>query len=174
MPGGYYPAVTAGQALTADLLQAFAGYEAWKTGTTSRASTVVLAADPDLVVPVAANATYDVEGVLGYTAGGPINSGGAGGIDFTLTAPSGSSGGFTATGWQLGTSLSMGIFPFTAWGTAHALNGNGATSCSAFISGTLLTGSTAGSLGLSWCQAGASGTATILLAGCRLRARRIA
>lgn len=173
MPGGQYPVILAGQDLDADTLQALTEYEAWKTGTTSRASVVSLAADPDLVIPVAANAAYDVSGVLGYTAGGPISSGGAGGIDFTLTAPAGSSGGFTATGWQLGSSLAMGIFPFTAFGTGHALNGNGATTCAAIVTGTLITGTAAGSLALSWAQAGASGTATVLLAGCRLAVKRI-
>lgn len=174
MPSGQYPQILAGLEPTADLLQAFMPFAAWKTGPTPLTSTVTPTADPDLVIPVAAGATYDIGGVLGYTAGGPINSGGAGGLDFTLTAPAGSSGGFTATGWQLGTSLVMGIFPFTSWGTTHALNGNGATSCSAFIEGTLIVGTAAGDLGVSWCQAGADATSTILLAGSRITAKRIA
>lgn len=173
MPSGQWPQILAGQELAADLLQSFVSYEAWKTGPTPLTSTVTLTADPDLVIPVLASATYDISGVLGYTAGGPINSGGAGGIDFTLTAPTGSSGGFTATGWQLGTALVMGIFPFTSFGTGHALNGNGATSCSALIEGTLIAGTAAGSLGVSWCQAGADTTSTILLTGSRLKVKRI-
>lgn len=172
MPGGQYPAVLAGQELTADLLQAFSPYTAWKTGTTPRASTVTLTQDPDLVIPVVAGATYDIRGVLGYTADGPISGGGAGGISFTLAAPSGSSGGFTAAGWALGSSLVAGFFPWTAFGAAHSLNGDGATPCSAFIEGTLIVGTTAASVALWWCQAGADGTSTVLLAGSKLTAQR--
>lgn len=178
MPSGQYPQVLAGQSLTADLLEAMVPWQAWKTGNTPRASTVTLAADPDLSVPVAANATYEVTGILGYTAGGPVASGGAGGINFTLAAPAGSSGGWSADGWGLGTTLVAGVFPFTAFATttppanSHSLNGSGGTQLSSKLEGTLITGSTPGSLVLWWCQAGADGTATVLLAGSRLKARR--
>lgn len=171
MPLDVYPAIVAGQDLTASLMSG-QEWTAWKTGPTSRASNVTPTADPDLSIPVVAGATYDIRGILGYTADGPVNSGSPGGIQFTLTAPAGSAGGWSAIGDAPGTVLAPGIFPFTAWGGTHAFNGRGATASAAIIEGTLLVGATPGNLALSWCQAGSDATPTVLLAGCKLVARR--
>lgn len=173
MPLGVYPSVLAGQDLTASLTSG-QEWTAWKTGPTSRASTVTPTADPDLSIPVTAGVTYDVRGILAYTADGPIASGNPGGIAFALAAPAGSAGGWSAVGNGLGTTLTVGMFPWTTWGVTHALNGNGTAALAARIEGTLIVGATAGSLSLTWCQAWSDATATVLLAGCKLVARRVA
>jgi hypothetical protein len=169
MPVGVYPSILAGQDLTAALTSGQT-ITAWKAGSTSRATSATLAADPDLVIPVLANATYELGGYLIYS-GAAVSTGD---LQIELTPPTGpavwwwsGSGKDNATlAPVLGTAQSSGN---AAFGTA------GATSMrSVVLQGSLITSTDSGSLTLLWAQATSSSTATVLYAGSRLSLRRLA
>lgn len=65
-----YPNVRAGQRITNDLLTSNEEAFIQKMVTTSRASNIVPAADPELILPVVANATYYVEMAISAAADG--------------------------------------------------------------------------------------------------------
>jgi hypothetical protein len=167
MPVGQFPAIVAGEILTASLLQSFAPTYAYKATDLSRATFTTLTADPDLSIPTVANAVYEVNGYLNYE-GGTI---GASDIIIELTSNG------TLRYQILSADPSAGVVignTFQGSGT-KALATNGAGNLrAASLAGTLIAGGTAGSLTLLWAQNTSSATATILHAGSRLAIRRIA
>ena len=164
-----FPVINAGTTPTIGVLNQMIPQRAVKSASTSRSSAntgTTLTADPDLTVPVDANATYDVEISLPYNGAAT----GTGDIKFSFSVPSGASitGGFEGIANPLG----VAILPVTTASTLFsASNGTGnALWCK--ISCTLFTSGTSGSLTLNWAQNTSSGTATTLLAGAKMSAAR--
>lgn len=124
-----------------------------KSATTSRASTTTLTADPHLTVTVAANATYMMFCVLGYTPTG------AGGLKYGWIFPSGAT-----MQWTDNDGAGQAI---SGTNILNADDGTGPT-------GMLVTSSTGGTFALRWAQITSNSTATNLLAGCSLYLRRLA
>lgn len=124
-----------------------------KSADTSVTSNVTPASDPHLTLSVAANATYDVEVVAAWTNGG-------GGFRATWTGPSGATMVWTDND-------GVGV---TSLGGVVTFSGTTGTT----FKGTLVVGSTAGTLTLQWAQSTTNAAATILKAGCSLKLNRIA
>lgn len=168
MPNGQYPVITAGQDPTASLLQAFAPLAAWKLGDTSRSNTVTPAADPDLTIPVAASAVYELSCYWRYE-GGTLGS-----ADFAWkwSVPTGANLYATIANQSTAGAATVGGDQTTntvTAGSAGAGNVRGVT-----LTGTVTTSATTGSVTLLWSQGTLNATATILHAGSRFSLRRIA
>lgn len=165
-----YPVIVAGMNLTSALLQAMLPQQAYKSGDQSVTSSVTLVNDSALVVPVAANAVYEVEAHVYYT-GGTHN---ASDFKYNFTYPSGATSasvrylGLTpaALAVQYGTVILGGAGAFGTNGTSNILTVD--------LWFTLATSLTAGNLQLQWAQNTSSATATTVKAGSLLKARRIA
>lgn len=167
MPNGRYPAVLAGQNLTAAVLQAFAPYAAWKLGDTARASTIVPSADPDLTVGLLdVNAVYFVQVLLIFT-GATANTGD---IQVIPTSPSGATSVWA--GWGQDTSLAAQL---GAVHTGFTFGSNGTSSVRwAKLEGTVFTASSTGAVTITWSQNTSNSTATTMKAGSVMTARRLA
>jgi len=177
------PTYTPGQVLSyTDCNSWFTPEAAYKTADTSRASTTTRAADPDLTVPVAANAVYDVRCYLSYQSG---NTSGIG-LNFAFTTPAGVSGRWGAAyrvAGDAGTTTNAGPAGTVdfAWSGTAATGGtwNGPAtpgdghSHSVLIEGTLITAGTAGSLTLAWAQDSSSATNLVIQNGSKLIALRV-
>lgn len=137
-------------------------------------TTSTLSADPDLVLPVAANAVYELTAAFLIHSSDPA----AGDFKFQFTAPAGcvllgTAVGYTAsatvntnvvaTGFTLNTVPSFGIGVATAepWNPIQ-------------IQGCLNTGSTAGNFTLTWAQNTTSATITRLMTNSYINLRRTA
>ncbi|WP_051766108.1 hypothetical protein [Streptomyces sp. NRRL F-5135] len=121
-----------------------------KTANTTRASTATTSADPHLVLPVAASATYEISGMLVYNSTGLT-----GDLKLGITGPSG------ATGWwgTYAPSISATAEPSTLRPLAQDLatertygagwsSANGAM----LLHGLVVTSATAGSVSVNWSQ----------------------
>jgi hypothetical protein len=153
-------------ALTSLLLQSMLPQSAVKASGTSRASSTTLTADPVLTVPVVASATYDVELSLLYNGAAT----GAGDLKYQWSVPSGA----TFAGWSEGITnpLGVGVGSVTA-SSVQVSYGNGTGNpLGCKVSGTLFMSTTGGNLVLTWAQNTSNATATTLMAGCKLVARR--
>ncbi|HEV2376228.1 MAG TPA: hypothetical protein VGS19_29170 [Streptosporangiaceae bacterium] len=155
--------VYAGARVTAAVLAAAVGVTAWKASPTSLTSNTTLTADPDLVVPLAANATYQVQMVLSNCAGG-----GSGALKYNFAVPAGASGDYTVV--QNSTGGTVGIFDAGGWASVLASNCNAGV----MLNGFLFTAAAAGSLQFMWAQNSSSGTATTVGMGSFLWVRRVA
>jgi hypothetical protein len=162
------PTWSVGQVLAAaDVNSWFVPLFVSKPANTSRTSNVTLANDPDLVLPVAAGATYQFNGMLDYEADV------TGDLRFTLVAPAASTLLFGFSGFT-GADNATFNGGNASGGTGLIIGGGGAgVARSVFISGVLITTSTAGNLTLQWAQSVSSGTATIMHANSYLTARRV-
>ncbi|MET8691735.1 hypothetical protein ABZV65_04215 [Streptomyces bauhiniae] len=123
-----------------------------KTADTSATSTTTVTSDPHLSLAVAANAVYDVELVAVWSNGG-------GGMRISWAGPSGAS-----MVWTDNDSVGAPLI-----GTQVTFNATTGTT----IKGTLVTGSTAGTLAVQWAQNSSNAAATVLKAGCGLKVTRI-
>lgn len=123
-----------------------------KSADTSRASTAVVAADPHLTVPVAANAQYILEVVGVWTNGG-------GGFRCSFTGPAGATMVWTDNDGGGVQALGTDSTFMATLGTT--------------FQGALITTGTAGTLTFRWGQNTSNAGATILKAGCYLKATRV-
>lgn len=131
-----------------------------KTADESVASSAVSQDDDELVLAVAANAVYVLNGIIFYTGANAAD------IRVQWAVPTGAtldwfSGGLQAGGTTSGDlyagNLGAGVDLGLAAGSTTVPNG-------AHVHGLLVTGSTAGNLQLRWAQISASGTATVVKA----------
>ena len=129
----------------------------YKTAATSRTSNTTLTADPHLVAPMAANAMYDLTCLLDY------DSDAAADFKAQFTLPAGATmqyawAGFTSSDVQTfnGTNSAATVVTVGGAGIGGA-NGRGI-----FILGSIVTSSTAGSLGVNWAQGSSVAIATTL------------
>lgn len=168
-----YPALRAGQRLTAELLDSMLPRFARKTTDTSRASTTTLADDEHLTFTVEANAVYAMDGWIKYFASTTPD------IQIGFATPTGTLGewgwlmpgstttGTATAGYSIRTDTNDAADPRAGYGTSDS---NMYTP----ISGLWRIGSTAGSLTLRWAQNTSNATATIVFTDSWLRLQRIA
>ncbi|HEX5568484.1 MAG TPA: hypothetical protein VFY14_16430 [Streptomyces sp.] len=123
-----------------------------KTQDQTKTNNAAVGADPDLKVPVAANARYLVSVPLVWA-----NT--AGGLRVSFTGPSGATMAWTDN--------DSGGAPTI--GTQMTFQGSKGTT----LSGVLVTAGTAGTLTLTWAQSVADASATTLRAGCAMVVQRV-
>ncbi|MFG2352572.1 hypothetical protein [Streptomyces sp. NPDC048521] len=154
---------------------------AYKPSDTNRASTTTFTDDPDLTMPLDANAVFRVKFELNYTAIDQVSGSAAGRFKTAWTTPAGATGVRSAVGADQGTVLSStssggqgrwGVHNFT---TAATYGDRDSTVNQVFAmeSGTVFTTS-AGTVALQWAQAVANASATRLAAGSFMRVTRLA
>jgi hypothetical protein len=162
------PTWSVGQVLTAaDVNSYFVPQAAYKTGTTTRASTTTLANDPDLSIALAASSFYKVTAMLSYQAA-------ATGVNFkwTFTLPAGSDSGIYGTTYIITTNTfsteirNWGDIPIG--GTPSANIGY-----PVLIEGMVHTGGAAGNMTLQWAQNVSSASGTSLNAKSHLIAQQV-
>lgn len=165
-----YPNLLAGQRITAALLESMQPLWIGKTVTTDRASTTTISADPELVLPVEANAEYVFEyywRVSGITAGG---------IDIQVSVPTGATGSYSTTrlaadqadtGTRTSTRIAFNVeTEFSTPSTsAHQVIGG---------FGRVITGSTAGNVSIDWAQNASNATASSMHSDSWISLRRVA
>lgn len=169
---------SAGQKLTAAKIAELASYavpiQAEKAGNTSRDTTTSPAADPELVLVLPANRTYDVELALIVTAG---NAAG----DIRVALGWSNTATVTYTGLGLVKTLASGstgdaemfaLAPDAATSTTAVGYGASTTATSVEIRARVVTGGSAVTLSLLWSQDTSSGTPTVLGTGSKMVARR--
>lgn len=172
-----YPQFTAGQRLTAALLTAMQTQEILKVAGEPVTSSTALQADDELVVPVLANATYEIEFCLrvsGLTAAGFKT-------DWDL--PAGASGNRLVSGPGAAAATdSDGDVDVMRW-TVHAsstvaeyTNPRNSASSHTWIKewARLAVGGTAGNVTIRWAQLVSTGTATTVQPDSYVRYRRVA
>jgi len=167
-----YPAYFVGQRLTATLLASAQAQQAWKTTSTARTSTTALADDPDLLLPVTANALYRFSMMLHYT--GAVASSFVP-LKINLTLPASATGQFVAHGYA-STGVNNGGDQASAFlnGVDQAFGGAASpTLIPLFITGFIDIAATAGNCTLRWAQNASNATATTLNAGCWMELMRM-
>lgn len=146
-----------------------------KAADTSRVNTVVRSADPELTLPVSANAFYWFEFMLSYTGLGDATDGGD--LSMGLNSPAGSTIVWSGEGHD--TAMTTAGFvtrgPRTQSATTTSSSGTRSTGIAliAYPRGSLRT-INAGNFALNWTQATASATATVVQLGSLLRLHRLA
>jgi hypothetical protein len=174
-----YTLPSAGQTITAAMWAELASYavpiSAYKAGDTVRVSTATATADPDLVIVLPANRTYDVEITMYVTtetnAAGDFRFGlgwtntaavtyGVQGLHISLA--SGSSGDLEAVGYA----------PDSTTPVTETAIGASTTRCVVKAWATVVTGGSNVTLSLLWAQVFSNADDTILRAGSSIVARR--
>lgn len=158
--------IVAGSRITAALIASIAPLEFIKPADQPLTSSTAMQNDTALFLPVAAGATYDFGCYLDYEAAGP----GTGDLAWTWALPAG------ATLRYASGHVNSGAFVFTSYlGSATVIaSGQGAGNILAVtMEGSLVTGSTAGTLQLRWAQNTSNATPTIVHAQSKIRLTRI-
>lgn len=165
----------AGQKLRASDLELATPLMAFATSVTTRTSTTTLADATGLVIPLAADALYALEGYLAYTAGA------TGDMKVAFTVPAGTTGHWalypiaTASTGSIGDLDARRQTSFGA-GTTQAAGGSdsfgGDLACP--VLGYIDTAGTAGNLQLQVAQNTSSGTSTVIQSGSWLMVWRLA
>ncbi|AZM91428.1 hypothetical protein [Streptomyces sp. W1SF4] len=170
-----YPVISAGQRITAGLLTSMLPSPVVKAADEPRASTTTNANDSHLLVPVAANATYLMSGMLLYSARTDTD------IKIGFTGPSGATLDWIAHGQPQdgtgGVSTGMVVDKQSIGATAFPLGGYGAentTVMTAPLFGRLVTSASAGTLQLNWAQRVTNATSSIMRAGSWILLTRVA
>lgn len=142
-----------------------------KSSDTARASTTVTAADPELLLPVQANAVYEIHVVLLFTGAA------TGDIKYQLTLPASSTaeGYWVGAGTTIAAAAIAGSVGLVA-GDLTAVRSSGASDTSTTIGitmqGFVTIGATSGNLGLKWSQLTSDVTATTVLTGSHMTLTR--
>lgn len=162
------PTWAVGQVLSAnDVNQWFVPLAVVKPADTSRNSTTTMSNDPDLVLNVAASATYYVSGVIFYD--GP--AAGSSDIKYTFTVPTGASGQYFLPRQSLAGNFADAFSHF--WTDTNTANTNSVgTFMILGVMGLLIT-TTAGALRFQWAQNTSNATNTRVRANSFLTAQRI-
>lgn len=163
-----YPVPAVGQRLTAEFVTSMLPQTARKPADTSRASTTTRTADPDLTLPVEANATYALEGCLFYS-GLTVQ------MSILWSFPAGAAG---RVGYAARSTVSTGNVDDVMQTADLNANFNTNTTAGAFLtpmifSGTFTTAGTAGTLALTWAQVASSATALNMLLNSWMKLTRI-
>lgn len=166
-----YPAWSAGQRITAAMLTAMQPVVVSKPADQPLVSSTTFQDDVDLVVPLAANATYLVEGWIGYSQN-VVN--GSGDLKAQFTVPAGATLNLTAYGTSGASSLTTYDVTDNPASSPRVLPVNLSTAMSFAPRGTVTTSSTAGNLVFQWAQNTSSATALYVKALSWLKLTRIA
>lgn len=172
-----YPVWQAGMTVTAGLLTAMQPRFVVKSADESLTSSTALQDDNHLILPVDANATYELQAMLFWAGNetGDIKFAFAfptgATVNWAITGPNAADAGFSTGGTRGGTqyfsSLNQTLSP------TGSIDIAGSTSpLHARPHGTVITGVTAGSLTLRWAQNTSNATATTVKAGSWLRLQR--
>lgn len=155
-----YPTIYAGQRITAALLASMLPLEAVKTGSTSRASTTTVSADPELQLTVAAGADY-VGHFYFRISGDP-----AGDMDVKFTTPGGGSDSGSWGGYHLNAGSADGG---TGTTVRHALNAEITLSTPSAGTAQVVTGdfrltigATGGTFSIDWAQNVSNATGSVM------------
>lgn len=167
--------VTWTAAMVADLASYAVPIRAEKAGDTSRASTAVSAADPDLVIVLPASRTYDVEITMHVTSAANAAGDFRFGLGWTNTATVTLGGHGLHIALASGTSAdleALAYVPDTSTPTGDI--GVGASTTRTVVKGwaTVVTGGSNVTLSLLWAQAASNVNNTTLLTGSSIVARR--
>ena len=155
-----YPTFLPGETLTAGRLNEIPPLTKWKDASTDRA-TATLSDDPDLTFDVAANAVYEMRGVLRVNTTDATN----GDFNLSWSIPAGAQGIWSGIGQPTaatgtdGTVRTMGstISASRAYG-AIVSGGNEL----AIVVHSLLVTSSAGTYAVSWARSGGAGTVSLM------------
>jgi len=161
-----YPVINAGTTPAASVLQAMLQLIADKTADQPVTSSTVLVNDSALVIPVVANARYKVELEILYKGG---TTGGSD-IKVAFSVPSGA----TIAGRAITVANPLGVatgFINQSSVLFSATNGTGNPLACACVF-TFTTSATPGNLQIQWAQNTSSATATTVMAGSSLTAKR--
>jgi hypothetical protein len=170
-----YPSWTAGQKITAALLNSMQPLYVAKPSDQSVTSSTTNVNDTALFLTLEANAVYVVSGLLLYSA----HQDGDARIGWTVPASAtfawichaqtaGGTSGIAAGVVVDVQAAGAGTFPLGGADTGNS------TVMTGLLSGRVVTSGTAGNLQLNWAQRVSSGTATIMRAGSWLTAQRVA
>jgi hypothetical protein len=170
-----YPDIAVGQRITADLLTSMLPIVISKTTATTRPSTTTISDDPDLVVPVLANASYFIEMFIRYATTS------AAGFKDNWTVPASTStanrGVIGAGSTQVDTAADNdgGRFGVHGYGTALGFGDRNSVSNQLLIvqTGVVTTAGTAGNVSYAWAQEVSTAVNTAVSAGSFIRATRI-
>ena len=166
-----FPAVAAGQRLTADVVGQMLPFWAVKGGGTGRTSTTTLADDPDLLLTLPGSGTFAFELFLNYT-GGTL---GSSDLKMAMVYSGTSSYGVWAVNGINTTATTQANMGGNGTGAAGTITvgTSGGTFLTVDIKG-LLVATSSGTLSLQWAQNTSSGTAVTLRQGCWMRITQLA
>lgn len=165
------PTWVTGQVLTAsDVNLWFVPLVVTKASDTSRTSNTTLAADPELVLAIAANALYDFSCYINYEGAAT----GAGDLKWNFTVPAGATLRYQSVSVNtVGTLSPLLIGPTWTGSSTNSAGTNGAgNAMSLVMTGQLDTAGTSGSITLQWAQNASSATSTIVHTQSQLRLQR--
>lgn len=162
------PVWSVGQVLSAsDVNNWFVPVTVIKPADTARNTTTSMSNDPDLVLNLAASATYEIRGVIFYD--GP--AAGSSDLKCTFTIPSGASGQYAVAHQNLSASY---VSPFASnWTDTVTSNSNGTSTIMTYTVWGLLITTTAGAMHYQWAQNTSNATNTHIKAQSFLCAQRI-
>jgi hypothetical protein len=170
-----YPNLLAGQRITAAMLESMQPLWIGKTVTTDRPSTTTITADPELVLPVEANAEYIFEFYL------RISGVQAGGIDIQPTTPTGGTGSYSCTRLTADATADTGQAVETRTSTRLLFNVETefspvSTTAHQVLegSGRLITAGTSGNFSIDWAQNASNATATSMHSDSWIQLTRVA
>jgi len=163
------PVWTVGEVLSAaDVNSWFVPVVVFKAADEGPITTTTLQNDNELILPVAAGASYLLDGYLIATG----NTIGSGDLKIGFTVPSGASFRFTSLGYSLTSTATLAQSAARSSGTAS--NGvDGSAASPVWVRGNVITTSTAGNLTLQWAENTGNATGTSVLAGSWLMLRRV-
>lgn len=164
-----YPTFYSGQRLTAALLTAVLPQSVVKAADESVTSSTTLQDDNHLILALAANATYIVEGGLFYD--GQFN---AGNLKMTWSLPASSTLYWSANGPATGGTAAYASNAVTSGNITVGTYGTGGSKTTCQINANISTAGTAGNMTLRWAQDASNATPTTIYAKSWLRAIRIA
>lgn len=171
-----YPSITAGQKATADLLRAMVPDVIYKTAATDRASTTVLADDPDLTYQVEANATYHVRFSLWFAALSAAD------VVTDWTVPVGVTGNRSVLGPGStvadanadNVAMRCGVHGYGTDVTYSGVRNSGSLHFGVVEESIVQVSTTSGTIAIRWAQGTTNVTATQLAIGSSMTIRRIA
>ncbi len=170
-----FPDITVGDLWTADLAASMLPDEIIKTTATIRASTTTLSDDPDLTVPVLANATYFIEMYIRYVSlSTPL-------FRTAWNSPAGATGNRAVLG-PASTALDTNGDPVQMHSSAIPLStgitygdlDSTANQAWALETAIVVIGGTAGNVALQWAQSVSNASNTAVSAGSYIRSKRVA
>ncbi len=166
-----YPAFFVGQRLTASLLTSAQPMQAWKTTSTTRISTATNTADPDLTLPLEANALYKLEYMLLYSTNATAD------FKWQWSVPSGTTGNHVISAIQVGGAGTAQTEDLAIAYTLAANAGAGGLGSSSPFSvlgrGWVDTAATAGNMTLTWSQFTLTAVNTTLEANSWMELKRV-
>jgi hypothetical protein len=165
-----YPTISPGTTITAGLLTSMLPLAVQKPSDEPRASTTTMTNDGDLLLPVEANAVYELTAYIVYSQNLAASS--TTGITIGWSAPSGATLTWTSGGTSGPTQTTTQDVTAQPISLTRQLPSNLGTNMAAMPFGTLTVSSTAGNFALQWAQVASNGTATIVKAGSWLHLRR--